>query len=228
MQRGAFSERMQTMTAVIDTIDTHTYFIYTVLANRKVLELGIIKSRHRREEITLRIRKEKKDEALRKRRGSPLDSSTSSEDSSFFSSSTTLSDHQIAFMINDVIKHTNDEEKLNSTLGFIRGSLTEDTVSTSKVLVDSGSLSLLVSLLQRSDSIFLQHEAAWVLLQICRSNFCDDVLMTTNSVLNLASLLQSPAPSKLREQVALCLGIIAKDRVEYRDCVIELGVVQLL
>mmetsp|Transcript_14014 Transcript_14014/g.23278 ORF Transcript_14014/g.23278 Transcript_14014/m.23278 type:complete len:213 (-) Transcript_14014:1749-2387(-) len=197
-------------------------FTVPVVANRKALEAGLA-SRRRREEITLRIRKTKKDEALRKRRGSP--SSLIEAEPVFFP---LLDVKDIRALINSTIEHPNDEEKLENTITLIRGTLSADADSASKYLVGSDCLSFVVALLQKDDSAFFQHEAAWMLTKICDSGYCDDVLTTTNSVLNLVALLQPQAPPSVREQVAHCLGIIAEDRVEYRDCLFDMGVVPLL
>lgn len=208
-------------------MDTHTLcrrFSALVLVARKAMRAaGFAKDRHRREEITLRIRKTKKDAALQKRRASPV--SAIEATSCFFP---ILDAKEIPLLVRAAVEHPNDDEKLHAAVAFIRGSLAEDAVATSKALIESQSLDFVVGLLQREDSLYFQKEAACIVTHICDSNYCDEVLTTTNSVLNLVTLLQSQAPPDIREEVARCLGIIARDRVEYRDCLFHMGVGQLL
>jgi Importin beta binding domain len=179
-------------------------------------------SHRRREARTIRIRKLKKEEYLHKRRGTTP--RTEHHETVAFARFPQIID------ISLVIKSMKDfpsDETVTLNLHLMQEILRMDESMTVKAIVDSGCLSFLASLLKRYDSFHFQHTATWILTEISIGGFCTDVFGTAGVLEDLVTLLQSPhAP--VREQSGRCLGVLANDRIQFRDKLHEIGVVQHL
>ena len=182
----------------------------------------ITNSRRRSEAQRVRIRRNKKHEYLQKRRGR---TPRAEQLGSFsFASAPEISD--IPLIIQSV-KGNPSDTNITLTLHLMNEILRMDGKFTVRYIVDYGCLPFLSSLLKRNDVQYFQHVSAWMLTKISSAGFCRDVVDTTDTMENLVTLLLSPHP-QVREQGARCLGVLAHDRIQYRDMLHELGFVQLL
>jgi importin subunit alpha-1 len=181
-------------------------------------------SRRRREERTLRIRKIKKEEILHRRRGTTPSPRSAQSGSFSFATAPEVNDIPIIF---ERMKENPVDENVTVNLQFMHEILSADEPMATKSIVSNGCLPFLVVLLGRTDSQYFQQETAWILTKVCAAGFCHDVFVNSVAVQNLVTLLRSPH-AQVRAHAAHCLGVMANDRVEFRDALHDMGVVQLL
>lgn len=176
----------------------------------------------RRDERRMQIRKNNKDEYLQKRRGTP----PRSEHRSSFSFATAPEISDIPLMIQSV-KDNPSDTNIALNLHLMHEILRMDETSTVQYIVENKCLPFFASLLKRKDSQCFQYGAAWMLTAISLAGFGSDVVDTPDTMEDLLYLLHSPH-IPVREQGARCLGVLANDRIQYRDKLHEMGLVQLL
>ncbi|KAK3603695.1 hypothetical protein CHS0354_023301 [Potamilus streckersoni] len=176
--------------------------------------------RRRRTEVTIELRKTKRDEHILKRRNVPTQDSTDSDDSEKPTSQSLQSIVQNAYSTEPNIQL--------SAVQAARKLLSSDRNPPIDDLISSGILPILVDCLVKDDNPSLQFEAAWAL-----TNIASGTSQQTQAVVNAGAvplflrLLQSPHQN-VQEQAVWALGNIIGDGPQCRDYVINLGAVKPL
>lgn len=177
--------------------------------------------RRRRNEVTVELRKNKREETILKRRNVPnMDSNTDEDD-------------QLPNQINlkKLAEAAADSSKPEQQLAAVQAArklLSSDKNPPINDLINSDILPILVNCLKQHNQTMLQFEAAWAL-----TNIASGTSQQTNQVVDAGAvplflqLLSSPAPN-VCEQAVWALGNIIGDGPALRDFVIEHGVVQPL
>lgn len=178
--------------------------------------------RRRRNEVTVELRKNKREEAVLKRRNVPVMDATTTDEDDFVSSSINLK--KLAKTASD---SSNPDQQLQAVQAA-RKLLSSDKNPPINDLINSDILPILVECLKRHDQPMLQFEAAWAL-----TNIASGTSEQTNQVVQAGAvplflqLLLSPAQN-VCEQAVWALGNIIGDGPHLRDYVIRQGVVQPL
>ncbi|KAM3607715.1 uncharacterized protein V6R79_012418 [Siganus canaliculatus] len=179
--------------------------------------------RRHRNEVTVELRKNKRDEHLLKKRNVPLEESLedSDVDSDFKGQNVTLD----AILQNA----TSDNAVIQlSAVQAARKLLSSDRNPPIDDLIKSGILPILVKCLERDDNPSLQFEAAWALTNIASGTSAQtQAVVKSNAVPLFLRLLHSPHQN-VCEQAVWALGNIIGDGPQCRDYVISLGVVKPL
>ena len=211
--------------------------------NRQSIKKGVDVSacRSKREELTVQIRKNKREEGLAKRRNlSSFDSSSDDPTSSYAegdaiasSSSATAfpppsSSEDVSSKALDLIptpesllSHKNVLLNLSSplpslhrSLKTLRKMLSHEETPPTEQCISMGLLPIFVAYLSHSDDK-LRFEAAWALTNIAATDRTRDVAMEPNCLDYLVRGLDDEH-QEVREQAGWCLGNIAGDCVELR------------
>ncbi|CAK9254394.1 unnamed protein product, partial [Sphagnum jensenii] len=173
--------------------------------------------RRRRNETTVELRKNKRDETLLKRRNVPIDCEPNSE-SDKSTEYTSLSSIVLS------AASDNTEEQLNAVKAA-RKLLSSDKNPPIDELIRSGILPILVACLQQHSSAGLQFESAWALTNIASGTSQQtQAVVQAGAVPIFLELLHSPNEN-VCEQAVWALGNIIGDGPQLRDYVIQLGVV---
>ncbi|XP_061142793.1 importin subunit alpha-4 isoform X2 [Syngnathus typhle] len=179
--------------------------------------------RRHRNEVTVELRKNKRDEHLLKKRNVPQEESLedSDVDSDFKGQNITLG----AILLNA----TSDNAVIQlSAVQAARKLLSSDRNPPIDDLIKSGILPALVNCLERDDNPSLQFEAAWALTNIASGTSAQtQAVVESNAVPLFLRLLRSPHQN-VCEQAVWALGNIIGDGPQCRDYVISLGVVKPL
>lgn len=172
--------------------------------------------RRRRNEVTVELRKNKREETLQKRRNVPVVDSTDDED---------LDKANLDLIVRDAAS-SNIAVQLNAVQSA-RKLLSSDRNPPIDALIESGILPILVNCLC-SEASALQFEAAWALTNIASgSSEQTQAVVNAGAVPLFLQLLLSPYQN-VCEQAVWALGNIIGDGPALRDHVIKLGVVQPL
>eukprot|EP01039_Chlorochromonas_danica_P004314 gene4314-4735_t len=177
-------------------------------------------NRRRREETSLKLRKEKKEEGLAKRRNltiafqDPADLSAAAMPPVPPSAEDVRSDVLQFFQS---LMSSDMEEKVKGMRGF-RRLLSIEKNPPVQQCVDIGALPIFVQCLQQQQSTELQFEAAWALTNISSTDYTKAVA-ECQAIPPLVQLLGS-GNADIREQSAWCLGNIAGDGAALRDAVL--------
>lgn len=178
--------------------------------------------RRRRNEVTVELRKNKREETLQKRRNVPVSDSTDEDEIERALATTDLKE-----LVMNAANAENPEVQLNA-VQHCRKLLSSDKNPPIDDLIGTGILPVLVHCLSRPDHPTLQFEAAWAL-----TNIASGTSAQTNKVVHAGAvplflqLLMSPHEN-VCEQAVWALGNIIGDGPILRDFVIELGVVEPL
>ncbi|RXN32174.1 importin subunit alpha-4 [Labeo rohita] len=179
--------------------------------------------RRHRNEVTVELRKNKRDEHLLKKRNVPQEESLedSDVDSDFKGQNVTLD----AILQNA----TSDNAVVQlSAVQAARKLLSSDRNPPIDDLIKCGILPILVKCLERDDNPSLQFEAAWALTNIASGTSAQtQAVVKSNAVPLFLRLLHSPHQN-VCEQAVWALGNIIGDGPQCRDYVISLGVVKPL
>ncbi|KAF4025606.1 hypothetical protein G4228_017629 [Cervus hanglu yarkandensis] len=179
--------------------------------------------RRHRNEVTVELRKNKRDEHLLKKRNVPQEESLedSDVDADFKAQNVTLE----AILQNA----TSDNPVVQlSAVQAARKLLSSDRNPPIDDLIKSGILPILVKCLERDDNPSLQFEAAWALTNIASGTSAQtQAVVQSNAVPLFLRLLHSPHQN-VCEQAVWALGNIIGDGPQCRDYVISLGVVKPL
>ncbi|XP_026480643.1 importin subunit alpha-3 isoform X2 [Ctenocephalides felis] len=179
--------------------------------------------RRRRNEVTVELRKNKRDETLQKRRNVP-NAADSTDDDDIEKS---LNNANLKLLVENAGRSDDPTLQL-AAVQSARKLLSSDRNPPIDALIASGILPILVCCLECSDNPALQFEAAWAL-----TNIASGTSQQTNLVVHAGAvplflrLLMSPHQN-VCEQAVWALGNIIGDGPCLRDYVIKMGVVQPL
>uniref|UniRef100_A0A0B6ZRW0 Importin subunit alpha n=1 Tax=Arion vulgaris TaxID=1028688 RepID=A0A0B6ZRW0_9EUPU len=176
--------------------------------------------RRRRTEVTVELRKSKKEEHMLKRRNVPTQDSTDSEDNEKPSTQS----------LEAIVANANSSEPeiQLSAVQAARKLLSSDRNPPIDDLIVSGILPVLVNCLCKDDNPALQFEAAWALTNIASgSSSQTQAVVEAGAVPYFLQLLRSPHQN-VCEQAVWALGNIIGDGPQCRNYVISLGAVQHL
>lgn len=178
--------------------------------------------RRRRNEVTVELRKNKRDETLLKRRNVHTAETASNEpDPEKYVDFTNL-----AAIVQSAA--SNDGELQLNAVKAARKLLSSDKNPPIDELINSGILPILVSCLQQHSNPPLQFEAAWALTNIASGTSQQtQAVVQAGAVPIFLELLHSPNDN-VCEQAVWALGNIIGDGPQLRDFVIQLGVVRPL
>lgn len=177
--------------------------------------------RRRRNEVTVELRKNKREETLQKRRNVPITDSTDEDDMEKTLSTTNLVELvQKAASIDPV-------EQLQAVQAA-RKLLSSDRNPPIDPLIESGILPILVRCLEQNDNPSLQFEAAWALTNIASGTSSQTQAVVSAGAVPLFLQLLSSTQQNVCEQAVWALGNIIGDGPVPRDYVIQRGVVQPL
>lgn len=169
--------------------------------------------RKSRQECSLNIRKEKKDDHISKKRNNVVEVDPRDQHSRTFS----IEDLP---MLMDGLLSENYDVELSSMREIRRIICTDKKNPPIRECINFGAIPIFVRFLQQPCPK-LQFEAAWVLTNIASSDYTK-VVVDNNAIPHLVNLLLSNDPD-LREQSAWCLGNIAGENSSYRNMIIDNG-----
>eukprot|EP00511_Aplanochytrium_stocchinoi_P001499 CAMPEP_0204842746 /NCGR_PEP_ID=MMETSP1346-20131115/47571_1 /ASSEMBLY_ACC=CAM_ASM_000771 /TAXON_ID=215587 /ORGANISM="Aplanochytrium stocchinoi, Strain GSBS06" /LENGTH=522 /DNA_ID=CAMNT_0051981767 /DNA_START=52 /DNA_END=1617 /DNA_ORIENTATION=- len=176
-------------------------------------------ARKKRNEVSVNIRKNKREEGLRKRRfammkpepAAPIQGENGSTVEEMQPTVENLPN------LNNAMNGSDRATALAATRA-IRKLLSTPQDPPVQQVVDIGALPKLVQFLQDHSNPALQFEAAWALTNIGSSDLTFTIV-EAGILPHLVVLLKSPA-ADVREQAVWCLGNIAGDKSEFRDMVL--------
>lgn len=185
--------------------------------------------RRNRNETTINLRKNKREEGLAKRRSMvPLTTPPAA-----FEGASTTSDDRKVYTVADIPElaaslsqsSINDAKLLEVARAFRKLLSVENNVPVRQVL-DSGVLPAFVQMLSCGDKPDVQLEAAWALTNIASTDYTG-VVAESGAIPIFVNLLTNPS-ADVRDQSAWCLGNIAGDCPELRNMVLDAGAMQPL
>ncbi|XP_076324088.1 importin subunit alpha-3-like [Tachypleus tridentatus] len=174
--------------------------------------------RRRRNEVTVELRKSKRDESLLKRRNVPVTDSTDEDETEWNVNNSNLQ------MIVQNASSTEPGVQLTA-VQTARKLLSSDRNPPIDDLINSGILPIFIHCLQQEDNPSLQFEAAWALTNIASGTSAQtQAVVIAGSVPWFLNLLRSPHQN-VCEQAVWALGNIIGDGPQLRDFVIRAGVI---
>lgn len=179
--------------------------------------------RRRRNEVTVELRKNKRDETLQKRRNVPITDSTDEDEI----------DKQLSKMnLEELVMKagSSDPTEQLQAVQAARKLLSSDRNPPIDPLIESGILPILVRCLEQHEncSPSLQFEAAWALTNIASGTSAQTQAVVAAGAVPLFLQLLLSSQQNVCEQAVWALGNIIGDGPAPRDYVISLGVVQPL
>lgn len=178
--------------------------------------------RRRRNEVTVELRKNKREETLQKRRNVPITDSTDEDDIEKSLTTTNLDQ-----LVKDAAL-TEDPNVQLMAVQSARKLLSSDKNPPIDALITSGILPILIECLSYHHQPTLQFEAAWALTNIASGTSGQtNHVVAAGAVPLFLELLHSPHQN-VCEQAVWALGNIIGDGPNLRDYVINLGVVKPL
>ncbi|CAH1780889.1 unnamed protein product [Owenia fusiformis] len=178
--------------------------------------------RRRRQEVTVELRKNKREESLLKRRNVPA------QDSTDFDSDE--SDRPIQQSLETIVQNAASCEPAIqlSAVQAARKLLSSDRNPPIDDLISSGILPILVHCLSCDGNPSLQFEATWALTNIASGTSQQTQAVVGSGAVPLFLRLLESEHTNVCEQAVWALGNIIGDGPQCRDYVISLGVVQPL
>lgn len=193
--------------------------------------------RRRRNESSVDLRKQKKEEHVLKRRNINLNEDKEVEDSNNNSITTTCSQSSslsLPTTLNEIIIQLNraldknDNEQLFTAVQSIRKILSQERNPIIDDVIKANLVPTLVKYLDNDEQPMLQFEAAWALTNIASGTSLQTRrVVEAGAIQSFIRLLASPH-TNVREQSVWALGNIAGDGSELRDLVIKFGIVDPL
>ncbi|XP_063973196.1 importin subunit alpha-4 [Diachasmimorpha longicaudata] len=177
--------------------------------------------RRRRNEVTVELRKNKREETLQKRRNVPIADSTDEDDIE-----KTLSKINLMELVQKAAG--GDPVKQLQAVQSARKLLSSDKNPPIDPLIQSGILPILIRSLEQHDNPSLQFEAAWALTNIASGTSAQTQAVVAAGAVPLFLQLLMSSQQNVCEQAVWALGNIIGDGPTPRDYVINLGVVQPL
>lgn len=173
--------------------------------------------RRRRNEVTVELRKNKREETLLKRRNVPIvDSTDDDEDRKL----------EATNLKQLVLDAANPDPNIQlQAVQTARKLLSSDRNPPINDLIESGILPILVRCLEKSDTPSLQFEAAWALTNIASGTSAQTQAVVAAGAVPLFLQLLFSEHLTVCEQAVWALGNIIGDGPALRDFVINLGVV---
>jgi importin subunit alpha-6/7 len=192
--------------------------------------LDLQSTRRRRQETTQQIRKNKKEENLMKRRQGAVNNNADEAMSANTATSLPLKNKPTIADIPDFMKvitnPASPTEDLIEAVRGIRRMLSVETNPPVNEVLATGILPYLVNFLQKYDSWVLMFESSWTLTNIASTQRTKDVV--DGGAVPLLIALLSHEKADLREQAIWCLGNIAGDCTDFRDYLIQQGIMEPL
>jgi len=185
-------------------------------------------ARRRREESSVSIRKNKREEGLAKRRGAQVNNFTAGPLASAEEEVTAAgaAPKKTTFTADDIpsllagLTSENPQTQYESVRGYRKVLSIEPSPPVQEVLA-TNPMPAFIFFLQQTDRPNIQFEAAWALTNIASTDMTKTVC-ESGAVPVLVQMLLSPN-ADVREQCAWCLGNIAGDCAELRDATLEAG-----
>lgn len=174
--------------------------------------------RRRRNEVTVELRKNKRDETLQKRRNVPIPDSIGEDDDD-----KCLSQAQLKELV--LKAQSTDPTVQLQAVQSARKLLSTDRNPPIDPLIDSGILPILVECLKLHNNPSLQFEAAWALTNIASGTSKQTKAVVDAGAVPLFLDLLLSHQQNVCEQAVWALGNIIGDGPQPRDYVINLGVV---
>lgn len=176
--------------------------------------------RRRRTEVTVELRKNKRDEHILKRRNVPQVDSTDSEEN----------EKPVQQSLESIVQDASSDKPAVqlSAVQAARKLLSSDRNPPIDDLINSGILPILVHCLTCDDNPSLQFEAAWALTNIASGTSAQTQAVVAAGACPLFLRLLSSPHQNVCEQAVWALGNIIGDGPQCRDYVISLGVVKPL
>lgn len=173
--------------------------------------------RRRRTDVTIELRKTKRDDQILKRRNITTDQSVSPLKESN-SQQPTVTNLPLS-TIQEYLK-SSDDKLIFEAVQVSRKMLSKQRNPPIKEFIDSRLVPVFVVMLERYDNPSIQFEAAWVLTNIASGSSDETkVVVDAGAVPRFVSLLSSPH-AQVREQAVWALGNIAGDGPMLRNFVI--------
>lgn len=176
--------------------------------------------RRRRNEVTVELRKNKREESLQKRRNVPIGDSTDEEECVY------LGSNDLMTLVTSA--QSPDPNIKLAAVQKARKMLSSDRNPPIDLLIESGVLPILVQCLQSSENTQLQFEAAWALTNIASGTSAQTKAVVEAGAVPYFLQLLSSKQQNVCEQAVWALGNVIGDGPGLRDYVIQLGVVQPL
>ena len=175
--------------------------------------------RRRREDQSVSIRKNKREEMVAKKRQLMDNRPTRG--------TVSLQGVEVAELV-QTIRETNDHEVRLESLIQVRKLLSSENSPPIGEIVETGALPLFITYLEREEQPKLQFEAAWVLTNIASGNSAQTAAVVAAEAIPAFICLMSSNRDDLREQAAWALGNIAGDSAEKRDLILQAGALEPL
>ncbi|XP_063873705.1 LOW QUALITY PROTEIN: importin subunit alpha-3-like [Scylla paramamosain] len=178
--------------------------------------------RRRRTEVTVELRKNKREETFLKRRNVPVTDSTTDDDD--------VDKQLTAANLALIVENAASEDQMVQlpAVQAARKLLSSDRNPPIDDLIQSGFLPILVKCLEGTDNPSLQFEAAWALTNIASGTSRQTQAVVHAGAVPLFLKLLHSSSQNVCEQAVWALGNIIGDGPQLRDYVISLGVVQPL
>lgn len=187
--------------------------------------------RRRREEDSFKLRKEKRDDVLSKRRTlAPLNvgDEADTEQDQFNDNLDSIQDISISKEVMDALMQNENLELLTENAQRVRKILSKEPQPPFDEVIQSGLIPRFISLLDRDSDPTLQFEVAWILTNICSGTTDQTRVVVDNGAVPKLLRLVSSGDMRVCEQAVWALGNIIGDGADLRDLVISHGFVPAL